>query len=80
MYFHSLLIKLRVINVMKYGLFWISTGTLYYYSFNLFSSIPTMYFTNLSSEDAMVFWSFHDANNIVKNILFCVGIYYAGKA
>ncbi|HET9057304.1 MAG TPA: hypothetical protein VFN30_10720, partial [Chitinophagaceae bacterium] len=51
-----------------------------YFSFNLFLFIIANYvFKNFSNEIGMTVWGFHNINNIVKNILFAVGIYYAGK-
>ena len=80
MYYRSLLNNLPASNVMQYGLFWVNTGITYYYSFNLLLFIYSNYvFSNLPSDLGIIFWSFHNVNNIVKNILFCVGIYYTGK-
>jgi hypothetical protein len=80
MYYRYLLGNLPAINIMHYGLFWINTGIIYFYSFNLLLFIYSTYvFSNLPSDLGIIFWSFHNVNNIVKNILFCVGIYYTGK-
>jgi hypothetical protein len=79
-YFSSLLKNLPCTDIKGYGLFWINTGTSFYFSFNLLLFVFSSYvFENLTQEASMYFWSFHNVNNIIKNILFCVGIYYAGK-
>jgi hypothetical protein len=36
--------------------------------------------TKLDSEISMLIWSFHNVNNIMKNILFGCGIYAFSKA
>jgi hypothetical protein len=35
-------------------------------------------FKNQSNDAAIVFWAFHNFNNIIKNCLFAAGIYFAG--
>ncbi|HET9056058.1 MAG TPA: hypothetical protein VFN30_04340, partial [Chitinophagaceae bacterium] len=59
---------------------WITTAVFLYFSFNLFLFIMANYILKkFSAEIGMTVWGFHNINNIVKNILFAVGIYYAGK-
>jgi hypothetical protein len=59
--------------------FWINSGIGFYFAFNLSMFLFSNYvFTNLSEDTSMLFWSFHNANNIVKNIFFATAIYYAG--
>jgi hypothetical protein len=59
--------------------FWINSGVGFYFAFNLSMFLFSNYvFTNLSEDISMLFWSFHNANNIVKNIFFAAAIYYAG--
>jgi hypothetical protein len=59
--------------------FWINSGVGFYFAFNLSMFLFSNYvFTNLSEDTSMLFWSFHNANNIVKNIFFAAAIYYAG--
>ncbi len=57
-----------------------NTAVFFYFSLNLFLFIISNYiFTQMSHEDKIIAWSFHNINNFIKNILFAVGIYYAGK-
>jgi hypothetical protein len=59
---------------------WIMLGTLYYFFMNLYLFVSSTYiFTYQSADTAMIFWGFHNFSNIVKNIFFAAGIYYAGK-
>lgn len=55
--------------------FWINTAVFYYFSFNLFLFIVTNYvFTQLPKEEIRVFWTFHNFNNIIKNLLFAFAV------
>lgn len=59
---------------------WINMGVMFYFGLNLYLFFITHYvFENESTEIAMISWSFHNFFNIVKNILFATGIYYAGR-
>ncbi|HET9055571.1 MAG TPA: hypothetical protein VFN30_01870 [Chitinophagaceae bacterium] len=80
LYYRQLLITLPAQNIGQYAPFWINTAVSLYFSFNLFLFIIANYvFTNLPADAGMLVWGFHNVNNILKNILFAVGIYYAGK-
>ncbi|HET9056997.1 MAG TPA: hypothetical protein VFN30_09145 [Chitinophagaceae bacterium] len=80
LYYRQLLITLPAQNISQYAPFWINTAVSLYFSFNLFLFIIANYvFTNLPADAGMLVWGFHNVNNILKNILFAVGIYYAGK-
>ncbi|MBK7883412.1 MAG: hypothetical protein IPJ81_06230 [Chitinophagaceae bacterium] len=55
--------------------FWINAGIFYYFAFNLFLfAMDNFVFTNLSKEVARTFWGFHNANNIIKNLLFGIAV------
>jgi hypothetical protein len=59
----------------NYGYLWVNGGILYYFSFNLFLFIMSSYvLTKLEPQLGMLIWSFHNANNIIKNILIGLGI------
>jgi len=61
-------------------LLWINMGVLFYFFFNLYLfSISNYVLKNMFKEDAMVVWGFHNVNNIVKNILFAIGLYESGN-
>jgi hypothetical protein len=57
------------------GLLWINSGILFYFSFNLFLFVIGKYIlTELEPELGFILWSFHNVNNIIKNILIGFGI------
>lgn len=57
------------------GLLWINSGILFYFSFNLFLFVIGKYIlTELEPELGIILWSFHNVNNIIKNILIGLGI------
>lgn len=58
---------------------WFNLGVLFYFSLNLYLFMVSNYiFNNESVENSIISWSFHNLFNIVKNVLFAIGIYYAG--
>lgn len=78
--FASMIEKLPVPDIRWYGLFWINTAILYYFSFDLLLFVFSDFvFENLTPQEGRVFWVFHNVNNIVKNFLFALGIYYSGR-
>jgi len=59
----------------NYGLLWINGAVLYYFSFNIFVFVMSNYIlTTLEPQISLLIWSFHNANNIIKNILLALGI------
>jgi hypothetical protein len=59
----------------NFGLLWINSGILFYFSFNLFLFVMSSYvLTKLAPELSMLIWSFHNVNNIIKNVLLALGI------
>lgn len=72
-YFLSLFSAQTTMN--NYGLLWINSGILFYFSFNLSLFVMSSYvLTKLEPQISMLIWSFHNVNNIVKNILLGVGV------
>jgi hypothetical protein len=72
-YFISVFAAMRPMN--DFGLLWINSGILFYFSFNLFLFVMSSYvLTRLEPELGMIVWSFHNVNNIIKNILIGLGI------
>lgn len=64
----------------NYGLLWINSGILFYFSFNLFLFVMSSYvLTELAPELSKLIWSFHNVNNIVKNILLAFGISFFAR-
>ena len=51
-----------------------------YFCLNLFLFLMGSYvLTKLDPETSALIWSSHNVNNIIKNILFAVGIYFYKK-
>jgi len=79
--FHDLIGNLPSFFISRNYLFWLNTGVVYYYSFNLLLFIFSTYvFLNLSRQEVMAVWLFHNLNNIIKHILFSIAIYRGVKA
>jgi hypothetical protein len=67
-------------TITNYELLWINSGVLLYFSLNLFLFVISSYIlTQLDPEISLLIWSFHNVNNIMKNILFAFGIYAFSK-
>jgi hypothetical protein len=72
-YFISVFSSVRPMN--DFGLLWMNSGILFYFSFNLFLFIMSSYvFTHFEPEVRIIFWSFHNVNNVIKNVLIGLGI------
>lgn len=64
-------------SLFGYTLMWINSGVLIYFCLNLFLFILGNYvLTRLEPQTSLLIWSFHNVNNIIKNVLFAVGIYF----
>lgn len=65
---------------MNLLILWVNMGVLFYFFFNLYLFGMSNYILkNMLKEDAMIVWGFHNVNNIVKNILFAIGLFEAGR-
>lgn len=79
LYYDHVLNDFPLINIKRHPFFWFNTAVAYYYSLNLFIFIfDTFIFENMDDTQILGVWIFHNLNNVVKNILFAVGINYAG--
>jgi hypothetical protein len=79
-YFIYSLSTLATANTLYYSPVWINTGVLIYFILNLFLFILSNYvLTKLDPQMGMLIWSFHNVNNILKNILFAIGISFFKK-
>jgi hypothetical protein len=67
-------------NHGNHWVLWINSGILFYFSFNLFVFFMSKYvLTKLEPEVSLLVWSFHNVNNILKNILVAFGVAAFGK-
>jgi hypothetical protein len=64
------------VTLSNFELLWINSGVLLYFSLNLFLFVMSGYvLTRLDPEISLLIWSFHNVNNIMKNVLLAFGIY-----
>jgi hypothetical protein len=71
------LITMPVKKLVTYGEFWINTAFFCYFSIGLFLFLSVNYvFKNQTTEAKVFFWSFHNINNVLKNILLGIGVYF----
>jgi hypothetical protein len=73
----NVLITLPVKRLIHFGEFWINTSFFCYFSISLFLFLSANYvFKGQSLEAKIFFWSFHNVNNVLKNVLLSIGVYY----
>jgi hypothetical protein len=67
-------------NIFGYTLIWINCAIMIYFSMNLFLFVMGNHvLTKLDPEMSLLVWSFHNVNNIIKNILFSIGLFFFKK-
>jgi hypothetical protein len=70
----------RLTFAEKYGVFWLNGAILYYFSLNLWLFAISHYAIGSTNEHfRMVLWMVHNANNIIKNLMFAASIYWCTK-
>jgi hypothetical protein len=53
---------------------WINHAIIFYFGFGFYIFATFNYFSKINPDEAEVLWTFHNMNNIIKNILFAVAI------
>ncbi len=75
-YFFYSFSTIPMANVFGYSFIWINSGVLIYFCLSLFLfTVGNYALTRLDTEMSAVVWSFHNVSNILKNVLFAIGIY-----
>ena len=78
-FFHSLS-TINASGYFGYSLIWINIGIMIYFCLNLFLFLMGNYvLTRLDPETSALIWSSHNINNLIKNILFAIGISFYKK-
>jgi hypothetical protein len=79
-YFFYSLSAITAAGYFGYSLIWINIGVMIYFCLNLFLFVMGNYvLTKLDPETSALIWSSHNINNIIKNVLFAIGIYFYRK-
>ena len=79
-YFFYSLSTITTSGYFGYSLVWINIGVMIYFCLNLFLFLMGNYvLTKLDTETSALIWGSHNVNNIIKNILFAVGIFFYKK-
>jgi hypothetical protein len=80
MFFNDLVIHPPILDKNLYSLLFTNGAFLLYFGFNLFLFlISDFVLTKMDPEMGKLVWSFHNINNIIKNIALAFGIHYIGK-
>jgi hypothetical protein len=76
-YFFYSFSTISATNIFSYTFIWINIGVMIYFCLNLFLFILGNHvLTKLEPEVGALIWSSHNVNNIIKNVLFAIGIYF----
>jgi hypothetical protein len=76
-YFFYSLSTITPSGFFGYSLIWINMGVMIYFCLNLFLFVLGNHvLTKLDPETSALIWSTHNINNIIKNILFAVGMFF----
>lgn len=79
-YFFYSLSTIITTGYFGHSLIWINVGVMIYFCLNLFLFVMGNYvLTKLDPETGAMIWSSHNINNIIKNILFAIGIFFYRK-
>lgn len=78
LFFYKLLSELKVVSIHRLPVLWISFATLFYYSGNLFVFLAATYLET-DQDYLSVFWILHNVLNIIKNVLFAIGLWQSYK-
>lgn len=79
LYFYKLLTQLPEQFIHRIPFFWVNTAVLIYFSGNLFLFVFTHYMVDKLTDSFLVYWSLHNILNIIKNILFAVGLHMSSR-
>ena len=75
LYFYQLVEELPEQHVERIFMFWISAGVFMYFGTNLFLFATVDKLIASGQEQFMLSWGMHNGMNVVKNILFGIGLY-----
>lgn len=79
-YFIYSLSTITTSGYLGHTFIWINIGVMIYFCLNLFLFLMGNYvLTKLDPEMSALIWSSHNLNNIIKNVLFAIGIYFYRK-
>lgn len=78
-YLNGVFSKTPVENIVTYGQFWINAAMFYYFMLNVFFYFLADKILSQPLENSDLLLVFHSLNNLVKNILLALGIYYLAK-
>lgn len=74
LFFYKLLNELKIVNIHRLPILWISFATLFYYSGNLFLFLAGNYLQQVP-ESYKLMWILHNILNFAKNILLAVALW-----
>jgi TRAP-type C4-dicarboxylate transport system permease small subunit len=79
LHFFKLMRDLPSTHIQNLPMFWIDTAVLVYFAGAFFIFLLRNYLIEVMKDDQIVYWSLHNILNIIKNILFAIGLWQATK-
>ncbi len=75
LYFLKLMRDLPTTQIQKLPMFWINTAVLVYFAGSFFVFLLRNYLIEVLHDNQILYWSFHNILNIIKNLLFAIGLW-----
>jgi hypothetical protein len=79
LHFFKLMRELPSTHIHQLPMFWIDTAVLVYFAGAFFIFLLRSYLVEVMKDNQIVYWSLHNILNIIKNILFAIGLWQATK-
>lgn len=70
-YFYELLNRQEFTYIEKQGMFWVNSGVLFYFAFNIFLF---MLYNKISNAEKLNYYMMQSVTNIIANLLYSVGL------
>ncbi|MBS1505240.1 MAG: hypothetical protein JSS79_01230 [Bacteroidetes bacterium] len=80
LHFFKLMRDLPSTHIHQLPMFWVDTAVLVYFAGAFFIFLLRNYLIEVLKDDQIVYWSLHNILNIIKNILFAIGLWHATKS
>ena len=79
LYFFKLLSHLPTTQIQGLPMFWVNTAVLVYFAGSFFVFLLRNYLIEVLHDNQIVYWSFHNILNILKNLLFAIGLWHGSR-
>jgi hypothetical protein len=75
-FFYKLMAELPAQHIHHLPMFWVNSAFLFYHAGSFFLFAFTAYIVTVLKNDLMIYWTFHNALNIIEHLIILIGVYY----